>query len=254
MKKAGIIGIVVVALLVVVGAYALAQNKAAVLSIGDAGNKVYGWRYKMTVSVETPEGIVSGSAVRQMGNDTAGSALPEVGNPADVRGEAVVVDLGQRGVLFALISHQSDLEFYNAFPVPGMPIGNGGSSPEGIRYYASLPAGSKGTLNPEYPPGYPKLVMFKDINDPKSVTEAQIWERNDRGLFDLKQDRMQELFGNSVKLKDITLEITDESVTSGIVDKALPQNFNKVIRERWMGLPRQERARLADLVNFKQGK
>lgn len=241
-------------LLVAAWAFALAQNKAAVPDVGDAGNKVYGWRYKMTVSVETPEGIVTGSAVRQMGNDTAGSALPEVGNPADVRGEAVVVDLGQRGVLFALISHQSDLEFYNAFPVPGMPIGNGGSSPEGIRYYASLPVGSKGTLNSEYPPGYPKLVMFKDINDPKSVTEVQIWERNDRGLFGLKEDRMQELFGPGIKLKDITLEITDEPVTSGIVDKALPQNFNEIIRERWKELSRQERARLADLVNFKQGK
>lgn len=86
MKKTGIIGIAAVVLLVAVGAYALVQNKAAVPGIGDAKNKVYGWRYKMTVSVETPEGIVTGSAVRQMGNDTAGSVLPEVGNTADVRG------------------------------------------------------------------------------------------------------------------------------------------------------------------------
>lgn len=86
MKKARIIGIVAVVLLVAAGVFALAQNKVAIPGVGDAKNKVYGWRYKMTVSVETPEGIVTGSAVRQMGNDTAGSVLPEVGNLADVRG------------------------------------------------------------------------------------------------------------------------------------------------------------------------
>lgn len=212
------------------------------------------WRYKMTVVVETPEGLKSGYAVREMGNDSVGSFIPEVGNPADVRGEAVVVDLGKRGTLFALISHQSDLEFYNAFPVPGKPFNNGGSTPEGIKYYASLPVGTKGTLNPEYPPGYPKLVTFKDMNDPKSITEVQIWERKKDGLFFLKGDRTEDLFGKGVKLKDITLEITDESVTWGIVDKYLPATFSNVIQLHWKNLPLQERARLADLITFTQGK
>lgn len=180
------------------------------------------WRYKMIVTVETPEGVVQGSAVRQMGNDAAGSFIPEVGNPADVRGEAVAVDLGKRGVLFALISHQSDLEFYNAFPIPGETFNNGGSTPEGIRYYASLPVGTKGTLNPVMPPGYPKLVTFTDIGDPKSVVEAQVWERQKNGMFFLKEDRMEQLFGQGVHLKNITLEITDEPVTWGMMDGYLP--------------------------------
>jgi len=46
------------------------------------------WRYKMTVVVETPEGIKSGSAVREVSNSTPwlGLDLPEAGNPAEVSG------------------------------------------------------------------------------------------------------------------------------------------------------------------------
>ena len=176
----------------------------------------------MTVTVETPEGDITGSAVREMGNATPRVNLPDVGNPADVRGEAVVVDMGDRGVLFALISHESDLEFYNAFPVEGHPRGVGGSSSTGIRYYSSLPLGTKAELPPDFPPGYPNIVTFIDMNDPKSVTLAQVWKRGDDGLYYLIEDRMEELFGEGVKLKSIELEITDEPVTWGVVDEYLP--------------------------------
>lgn len=172
-------------------------------------NENYSWRYKMIVTVETPEGEVIGSAVRQMGNDLQGSPLSQQGNPADVKGEAVVVDLGVRGKLFALISHKSDLEFYNAFPVPS---GKGGSTPEGIKYYANLPVGTKGELNPKNPPGYPMLVTFTDMNDPASVTLVQEWAQGDDGYYSLINDRMEELFGSGVKLKSINLEITDENI------------------------------------------
>ncbi|MBK9562688.1 MAG: hypothetical protein IPO54_06120 [Micavibrio sp.] len=218
------------------------------------GDQTYSWRYKMTVEVETPEGIKTGSAVRQMGNELQGSPLSQAGNPADVRGEAVAVDLGKRGVLFALISHQSDLEFYNAFPVSG---GYGGATPEGIHYYANLSVGTQGILNPKAPPGYPKLVTFKDLNDPKSVTLAQEWtyiRGQERGQnFELTKDQMEELIGPGVKLKSITLEITDEPVTWGIVDEYLPRNFEEVVIENWRGLSKSDRQRLVDMVTFKQG-
>lgn len=208
------------------------------------------WNYKMTVIVETPEGVVTGSSVREMSNVTRRSYLPEVGNPASVKGEAVIVDLGKRGVLFALISENSDMEFYNAY---SHLWSRGGSTPEGIRFYAQMPVGTKGTLNPVMPPGYPKLVAFKNINDPKSVIEAQIWERKADGKFFLKEDRMEELFGAGVKLKDITLEITDEPVTWGRIDAYLPINFYEMIVRDWQKFPMEERGRLVDLITFKQG-
>ena len=205
----------------IIGVIVLLAGVAVAYAMGEIGGKSYSLRYKITVAVETPEGMKTGSAVRQMGNSTPVIDLPDVGNPADVRGEAVVVDMGKRGVLFALISHESDNRFYDAFPLPGHSDGQGGSSPEGIKHYASLPIGTTGTLNPAEPPGYPKLVTFKDLNDPKSVTLSQVWKRDDRGYYYLDEDRMEELFGKGVKLKDITLEITDDEVTWVVVDKYL---------------------------------
>lgn len=216
-------------------------------------NQTASWRYKMTVTVETPEGLKSGSAVRQMGNELHSSPLSQNGNPADVSGEAVVIDLGDRGVLFALISSDSDLEFYNAFPVPGKSVGNGGSTPEGIKYYANLPAGTKAAANSSYPPGYPKLVMFKDINDPKSVILVQTWESDAQGYMQLKNDRMGELLGKGVRLKAIDMEVTQESVTWGIVDKYLPKKYEEIVIKNWRMIDKSDRQRLVDLTTFKQG-
>ena len=200
----------------------------AAAAMSGTGNKTYSWRYKMTVTVETPEGEISGSAVREMSNSTPLISLPDVGNPASVRGEAVVVNMGERGVLFALISSDSDMEFYTAFRKLWP---HGGSTPEGIKFYSELPVGTKVELQPGGFRGHPKLVTFTDMNDPKSVTLAQEWafdRENRRYKKRLKADRMEELFGEGVKLKDITLEITDEPVTWGVVDKYLPSEARKL--------------------------
>lgn len=217
----------------------------------NSGNKSYAWRYKMIVTVKTPEGEIVGSAVREMGNSAESFYIPDVGNPADVRGEAVAVDMGKRGVLFALISHQSDLEFYNAFPEPG-DIGN--STPEGIKHYASLPIGTKGILNPTNPPGYPKLVTFTDMDDPKSVTLAQVWKRNDRGYFYLEEDRMEKLFGDGVKLKDITLEITDEPLTESDIRELIPSFDKESGFWEWRKGLKYTDPRKISGSNFKRGK
>ena len=196
------------------------------------------WRYRITVEIETPEGIKTGSAVREVSNSASRSrafALPESTNSARVKGEAVVVDLGERGVLFALISHKSDLEFYDSFYVP---TGHGGATLEGIKYYASLPAGTNRVLEPNVPAGYPKLVTFTDMNDPKSVTLVQEWTRTDAGGWQLQADHFEKLFGAGVKLKAITLEITDEPITWGEVDKWLPQEARHLnFADHYFGWP-----------------
>ena len=231
-------------------------------------NKVYSWRYKMTVEVETPEGVKIGSAVRQIGNDLHGSPLSQQGNPGDVSGEAVVVDLGERGVLFALISDKSDNRFSENFPLPGRIGGQGSTTPEGIKYQSSLPVGTKAVLNPRTPQGYPKLVTFTDMNDARSVTLVQEWERNQQAgkPFEqqrtLKSDRFEELFGAGVKLKSITIEITDEPKTKTGILEVLPKfddEFWKWLKTLKYGDPRRvsganfSRGSIAEFNRMKQG-
>lgn len=159
------------------------------------------WRFKITVEVETPEGLKSGSAVYEMSNaDSSAKILnfPEAGNPATLKGEAVVVDLGKRGVLFSLIP--GERTFYNAFPRPGGPGGE--TTTEGIRYYKNL-KDAKAILKPEQ---YPMMVIFKDLKDPMSVQRV-----NTTNLFPQ--------FGEGMSLQDVTIEITDEPITLGIEGK-----------------------------------
>lgn len=176
----------------------------AALAMGDllaAGS----WRYKMTVVVETPEGIKTGSAVREVSVKDNPKITPETIPHIEIKGEAVAVDLGARGVLFALLKNYRGTNY--AHNVVYRTIG-GNLSPEGIRFLQNA-TGKKAVLEPRR---YPMLVMFRDITDPKTVTP--VLEFADDGS--IKADYFEELFGKGVKLKEISIEITDEPVTWGI--------------------------------------
>ena len=93
------------------------------------------WRYRITVEVETPEGIKTGSAVREVSNAASSIrfGFPESTSPPEVRGEAVVVDLGERGVLFALIDWDSWREVSETFPYTAAK-----GIPDRIRHFKNL--------------------------------------------------------------------------------------------------------------------
>ena len=58
--------------------------------------------------------------------------------------------------------------------------------------------------------------MFKDLNDPKSVTLAKGWRFDPKTQKHLPEDNLEELFGQGVKIKEISIERTSKSVTWGI--------------------------------------
>ena len=66
------------------------------------------WRYRMVVVVETPEGEKVGQAVRQVNAQRSISILRDNAQRTyvSVIGEAVVVDLGKYGYLFALMDSE----------------------------------------------------------------------------------------------------------------------------------------------------
>lgn len=151
------------------------------------------WRYKMTVTVETPEGIKTGSAVREITVKTGPALTPESHAIVEVKGEAVVVDLGQHGTLFTLLDGDDAYRVvFNVFP-----FGGGGTTREGVEYYSHLKNAKASLVEKK---NIPTMVTFKDIKDPKSVIAV------DRA-------NLAGTFGTGVTLKDVTIEMTDEDMT-----------------------------------------
>ncbi|MGB4057772.1 MAG: hypothetical protein WBK77_06785 [Alphaproteobacteria bacterium] len=172
------------------------------------------WRYKMTVNVETPEGIKTGSAAREV---TVKQVEPEIQGLYQtrtfVKGEAIAVDLGQRGVLFAIMGTDDYYHVFNSFPI----LDKGGDWTLVAKHYRDM-KGAKAVLKPEQ---YPQIVMFKDMNDPKSVTLVKGWRFDIPTQTQIPVDNFEKIYGTGVKVTDFTIELTDDPVTWGI--------------EKWLG-------------------
>lgn len=153
------------------------------------------WRYRVTLEVETPEGLKTGSSVVEVyGNQSFGALLPLPGTSVEIKtwGEAVVVDLGQRGALYGLLrSEASEGNHYGivwaAFPLPDKKRGARGR--HGIRYYSSLEGIADIPAK-----AMPMLVRFRDEKDPNTV------EKVDRA-------NLAASFGEGVALKRATIEM-----------------------------------------------
>jgi hypothetical protein len=192
---------------------------------GMAGEALPTYRYRLTVEVETPEGIKSGFSVIEVRTTMAGRVkLPDANALAiDVVGEAVTVNLGKRGLLFALLRSEGFPGWAGGamtLVTPRPPIPNAPGESRYVAWHAKMIANKGVHVLPRYaphvqsPPGppakpgdppsdYPMLVRFTDISDPKTV------ERVD-------PDNLAASFGAGVKLKRITVELTDDPVTTGI--------------------------------------
>ena len=154
--------------------------------------------YKTIVTVETPEGTKTGSSIREIHITRGPKILPEShSGKSEVRGEAVVVDLGSRGTLFAVMRNQKfglnygSSVFFHAFSLDG-PL-----TVDGSRSFKNLKKGAV-ELPTEL---YPTFVYFK----------------KDKGIFDsvaaVSPDEFEKIFGLGVRLQKVTIEITDEPIS-----------------------------------------
>ena len=68
------------------------------------GQRTFTWNQRMTVTVETPEGLVTGSTIYEVGARVfpGGQAITGSAAQYGFRGEAAVVDLGEGRYVFAL--------------------------------------------------------------------------------------------------------------------------------------------------------
>jgi hypothetical protein len=170
---------------------------------------------RRTLTVETPEGERLGSSVVEITDYFPGGLTRAQGYAviSKAQGEATVIDLGARGLLFATladekrltnaVAHSTSLGCFDAFPRENF-RSNSGVSASNDEYAAYIDE-----LNNQKPKGdvpfkyLPMMVRFRDLHDPSSV------ERVDPS--DLAAS-----FGAGVKFERMSIEITDAPVSKSI--------------------------------------
>ena len=159
------------------------------------------YRFKMTVEVETPHGLKTGSSVYDVrAYKTSDLLTGGSSSDSDLRGEALAVDLPDGKTLFALLKTvntpgHDDLAYMSMRSLDPAFNYNRAESAQRI-------ASGDGIQSPAEvaPSDYPMLVTFNDTNDPASV--ARIDPRN-----------LAASLGAGVRLKSIMVEVTDDDVT-----------------------------------------
>lgn len=178
---------------------------------GSADDGAPDYRYRLTVEVDTPEGVRSGSSVIEVEQSMGRTAMSGFGKRINrrARGEAVSVDLPDGRTLFALLRSEDDVDWASAVMQTAAPEIAGESFEE--KFDNMLLIKGEKVLPRHWPPysgglvisGYPMLVTFGDIDDPASVETVD-------------PDDLAATFGEGVSLRRITVQLTNDPVTTGI--------------------------------------
>lgn len=183
-----------------IGGTMLAAAAALALS-GCAEMFPYRYRFELTVEIDTPQGLRKGASVYEVWASNKTALLPEeASRDWGVRGEAVAVDLPNGQTLFALLKTNAkhgdlaglsmtalDPAFRNDIVESAARIASG----KGVKRQAEVAAGD-----------YPMLVTFRDLTDPASVQAVT-------------PTGFASVFGPGYALRRITVQITDQPVTTG---------------------------------------
>ncbi|MBY4892277.1 hypothetical protein KUL25_05810 [Rhodobacteraceae bacterium N5(2021)] len=175
-----------------------------IASLFGCGPERYSWNQRMTVMVETPDGIVTGSSVIEVNAtycpDGCGLARDSIGS-FNYRGEAVAVEVLPGQWLFALIGAPGELIYH------ARPDLFGGIRRSDRGQWARLIPNVTGAV--ELTGGLrPRLVTFADIAVPASVEAVDA-------------DKLAATFGEDVRLVEVTLDVTREDATLGRVPSVL---------------------------------
>lgn len=206
-----------------------------VLALVGCGKPRETLRYRLTVTVDTPQGPRSGSSVIEVvGVRNPGWLTPEGrGTRSSFRGEAVAVDLPGGKVLFALLKTSGGASDAADYPWLAFRERLKGSQDwlDSIRrmrawrgQVAVMPA-TETTLVADNVPALPRLVRFRDVADPASVEKVD-------------PANLAASFGPGFALKAVRVEVTDDPVTTGI-GKRLGWLTNPAVMQNpgWSKLP-----------------
>lgn len=172
-----------------------------VCHFGQSNSFIY--RYRLSLEVATPEGLKRGSGVLQVhAFDYRGLAGDRGG--AETYGEAVAVDLGPRGSLFALLKREyTGRSYTDEFSADVLARAHHVERGRGNYVPFARRVAAIADVVEVHPADLPMLVRFRDINNPATVEKVD-------------PNNLAKSFGAGVKLQRATLQITSDPVTTGI--------------------------------------
>jgi hypothetical protein len=191
-----------------------------------AGKTYPPYRYRLMVEVDTPDGIRSGSSVIEVHTQVAGKySIPSPGMVYErAKGEAVAIDLPRGQTLFALLRSVCSVDWAsqalrNQLPqmTPKELLAIKGDVFETLMQRTLA---LRGRLDvPRWLPvaygrkhidkpcsGYPMLVSFRNPRDPTTIEVVD-------------PDDLSASFGTGFKLRRVTIERTEDAVTTGILQR-----------------------------------
>jgi hypothetical protein len=151
----------------------------------------------MTVEVETPGGLKTGSSVMEVYADKHAALTSEEGSGFTsglLRAEALVIELPD-GPVFALLTRASDSRAFGGEMTEA--LAQMGHADDWKPYMAAVKRlGGENGIKADLPrEDWPMMVRFRDLNDPKSVEQVD---------------------PDTIGVKRIALETTSDDVTTGI--------------------------------------
>jgi hypothetical protein len=161
-------------------------------------------RFKIVVEVDTAEGIRTGqSVVEETVSPAPWYTIGENRYSSSFKGEAVAIDLPNGQTMFALLRNDGRLDLPNLIGRTLYPAGRDQGQP--LRRMVDPPMDMR-TQAPRAPrgeSGLPMLVTFENEDDPTSLQQV------DPG-------NLERSFGPGTHLRRITIQVTDEPVSTGI--------------------------------------
>jgi hypothetical protein len=180
----------------------------------DAEDPAPDYRYRLTVEVDTPKGVKTGSSVIavEQAQVRPGSNPASIGLDRRVRGEAVAVDLPGGQTLFALLRSDNNVD-WASYVFVYLAVDQSAENAADIARKVLEVEGVR-TLPRMWPPvahldersAYPMFVTFTDLADPTSVARVD-------------PDDLTASFGGPTSLRRITVQLTEDPVTSGIEER-----------------------------------
>lgn len=173
------------------------------------------WNQKLTLVVETPKGEVTGVVVQRIDWEGVSGFYAEATKSNEgaktkmsVTGEALAIEVAPGRWMFALLKGDDGWKGEpgtNLGYAVGVPNGHFARSIEAVQDILALPKDTPVVLPRE---AWPMLVTFADVTKPETVARVD-------------PDDLAASFGPGIKVKAVTLEVTEAAVAEGRVAEVL---------------------------------